>query len=118
MARIELLNATGQVRCCNNYSKLPLPETPLRLESTAARPTSPSGPGISASPSGDRGAGVDVARARSSLILRKSSLFPEMFSLLVCVGNFAKSRCSAATSLSGFGVLEPQNRKIPCKIPC
>ncbi len=30
LARIELLNA-DQVRCCNNYSKLSLPETPLLL---------------------------------------------------------------------------------------
>jgi D-lactate dehydrogenase (cytochrome) len=30
LARIELLNAE-QVRCCNNYSKLSLPETPLLL---------------------------------------------------------------------------------------
>jgi D-lactate dehydrogenase (cytochrome) len=30
LARIELLNAM-QVRCCNNYSKLTLPETPLLL---------------------------------------------------------------------------------------
>jgi D-lactate dehydrogenase (cytochrome) len=30
VARIELLNAE-QERCCNNYSKLSLPETPLLL---------------------------------------------------------------------------------------
>src|SRR6201988_1480149 len=30
VARIELLN-TAQVKCCNNYSKLSLPETPLLL---------------------------------------------------------------------------------------
>jgi hypothetical protein len=40
-----------------------------------------------------------------------------MFSLLVCVGNFAKSRCSAAISLSGFGVLRLKIAKFPVKFP-
>jgi hypothetical protein len=38
VARIELLNATAQVRCCNNCSKLPLPETQLLLEFHGSEP--------------------------------------------------------------------------------
>jgi hypothetical protein len=50
---------------------------------------------------------------RNSLILKESSLFPEIFSLLICVGNFAKSRCSAAISLSGLASQTLKIAKFP-----
>jgi hypothetical protein len=50
---------------------------------------------------------VDVARTRNSLIPKKSSLFPEILSLLICVRNFAKSRWGAGISLSALGVSGP-----------
>jgi hypothetical protein len=50
--------------------------------------------------------GSDVTRARNSLILKKSSLFPEIFSLLICIGNFAKSRCSKEEIYSQLLVIE------------
>jgi hypothetical protein len=54
---------------------------------------------------------------RNSLILKKSSLFPEILSLLICVGNFAKSRCSAAISLSGLASQTLKIAKFPVKFP-
>src|SRR5271155_5140287 len=54
---------------------------------------------------------------RNSLILKKSSLFPEIFSLLICVGNSAKSRCSAAVSLTGLGSQSLKIAKFPVKFP-
>jgi hypothetical protein len=33
-----------------------------------------------------------------SLLPAKNSLFPEIFSLLICVGNFTRSRCGTAVS--------------------
>jgi hypothetical protein len=44
-------------------------------------------------------AGGNVTCTQKSLTLKGSSLFSEMLSLLICVRNFAKSRCSAAISL-------------------
>jgi hypothetical protein len=64
------------------------------------------------------GAGVDVARTRHSLIPKKSSLFPEIFSLLICVGNFAKSRWGAGgISLSALGSQSLKIGKFPVKFP-
>ena len=54
----------------------------------------------------------------NSLIPAKNSLFLEKFSLLICVGNCAKSDCGAAVSCYEIGLGRPRNRKIPCKIPC
>ncbi len=54
---------------------------------------------------------------RNSLILKMSSLFPEIFSLLICVGNFAKSRCSAAVSCYEIGLGSPRIPKFPVKFP-
>ena len=64
-----------------------------------------------------RGAGVDVTRTRNSLIPKKCSLFPEIFSLLICIGNFTKSRCSAAISLSVLGSRSLKIAKFPVKLP-
>jgi hypothetical protein len=57
------------------------------------------------------------ARARNSLIPEKSSLFPEIFSLLTWVGNFATNRCSAAISLSALGSQSLKIAKFPVKLP-
>src|ERR1019366_9401124 len=43
---------------------------------------------------------------------------PRNISLLIVLGNFVKSDCSTAVSCYEIGLSEPQNRNIPCKIPC
>jgi hypothetical protein len=68
---------------------------------------------------GERGRNcdADVTHTRNSLILKKSPLFPEIFSLLICVGNSVKNRCSAAVSLSGLGSQSLKIAKFPVKFP-
>ena len=61
--------------------------------------------------------GSDIARTINSLILKMSSLFPEIFSLLICVGKFTKSRCSAAVSLPSLGSQSLKIAKFPVKFP-
>src|ERR1700733_1937443 len=53
----------------------------------------------------------------NSLIPAKNSLFLEIFSLLICVGNWAKSDCSAAVSCYKIGLESPEIAKLPVKFP-
>jgi hypothetical protein len=53
----------------------------------------------------------------NSLIPAKNSLFFEIFSLLICVGNCAKSDCSAAVSCCKIGLGSPDISKFPVKFP-
>jgi hypothetical protein len=55
---------------------------------------------------------------RNSLLRLRNSLFSEIFSLLICFGNCSKSHSSAVGFQPRNRLLEPQNREIPCKIPC
>jgi hypothetical protein len=59
------------------------------------------------------GASVSFSSS-NSLLPHQNSLIFEMFSLLTRVGNSLQHRRSPAPK----SVLGPQNRKIPCKIPC
>src|ERR1700722_13934365 len=53
----------------------------------------------------------------NSLIPAKNSLFLEIFSLLICVGNCAKGDCSAAVSCYEIGLGSPEITKFPVKFP-
>jgi hypothetical protein len=53
----------------------------------------------------------------NSLIPAKNSLFFETFSLLICVGNCAKSDCGAAVSCYEIGLGSPKIAKFPVKFP-
>src|SRR3984893_15499778 len=53
----------------------------------------------------------------NSLIPAKNSLFFEIFSLLICVGNCAKSDCGAAVSCYEIGLGAPKIAKFPVKFP-
>jgi hypothetical protein len=53
----------------------------------------------------------------NSLIPAKNSLFLEIFSLLICVGNYAKSDCGAAVSCYKIGPGGPEIAKFPVKFP-
>jgi hypothetical protein len=53
----------------------------------------------------------------NSLIPAKNSLFFEIFSLLICVGNCAKSDCGAAVSCYEIGPGGPEIAKFPVKFP-
>jgi hypothetical protein len=53
----------------------------------------------------------------NSLIPAKNSLFFEIFSLLICVGNCAKSDCGAAVSCYEIGLGSPEIAKFPVKFP-
>jgi hypothetical protein len=53
----------------------------------------------------------------NSLFLLKNSLFFKIFSLLICVGNYAKTACSAAVSRSEIGFRTLKNAKFPVKFP-
>jgi hypothetical protein len=53
----------------------------------------------------------------NSLIPAKNSLFFEIFSLLICVGNCAKSDCSAAVSCYEIGLGSLEIAKFPVKFP-
>src|SRR5258705_4383382 len=46
-----------------------------------------------------------------SLFLPEISLFFKIFSLLICVGNFVKSRCSTVVSCNEIGFSGPRNAK-------
>jgi hypothetical protein len=50
---------------------------------------------------------------RNSLIPAKNSLFLEIFSLLDCVGNYARSDCGAAVSCNEIGLGSPEIAKFP-----
>src|ERR1700730_17685187 len=52
-----------------------------------------------------------------SLIPAKNSLFFEIFSLLTCVGNCAKSDCGTAVSCYEIGLGSPEIAKFPVKFP-
>ena len=52
-----------------------------------------------------------------SLIPAKNSLFLEIFSLLVCVGNYARSDCGAAVSCNEIGLGSPEIAKFPVNFP-
>jgi hypothetical protein len=61
---------------------------------------------------------LDVTlRILNSLIPAKNSLFFEIFSLLICVGNCAKSDCGAAVSCYEIGLGSPEIAKFPVKFP-
>jgi hypothetical protein len=53
----------------------------------------------------------------NSLIPAKNSLFFEIFSLLICVGNCSKSDCGAAVSCYEIGLGSPEITKFPVKFP-
>jgi hypothetical protein len=53
----------------------------------------------------------------NSLIPAKNSLFFEIFSLLICVGNCAKSDCGASVSCYEIGLGSPEIAKFPVKFP-
>ena len=53
----------------------------------------------------------------NSLIPAKNSLFLEIFSLLICLGNCAKSDCGAAVSCYEIGPGSPEIAKFPVKFP-
>src|SRR6266436_5936892 len=48
-----------------------------------------------------------------SLFLPEISLFFKIFSLLICVGHFVKSRCSTVVSCNEIGFSGPRNAKFP-----
>jgi hypothetical protein len=50
-------------------------------------------------------------------LFAKKSLFFEMFSLLICVGNCARSRCSIAASCHEIGPRRPETAIFPVKFP-
>ena len=54
---------------------------------------------------------------RNSLLPEKDSLFPKIFSLLICVGNCSRSGCSTAVSRIEFGSQSPRIVKFPVKFP-
>jgi hypothetical protein len=54
---------------------------------------------------------------RNSLIPFKNSLFLKIFSLLICVGNFTRSRCGAAVSCYEIGPGSLEIAKFPVKFP-
>ena len=53
----------------------------------------------------------------NSLFLVLNSLFFKIFSLLICVGNCAKSDCGAAVSCCEIGLGSPEIAKFPVKFP-
>jgi hypothetical protein len=53
----------------------------------------------------------------NSLIPAKNSLFLEIFSLLICVGNCAKSDCGAVVSCYEIRLGSPEIEKFPVKFP-
>jgi hypothetical protein len=53
----------------------------------------------------------------SSLFLPRNSLFFELFSLLIFLGNCAKKRCNTAASCSTSVAQRPENAKFPVKFP-
>jgi hypothetical protein len=53
----------------------------------------------------------------NSLFLLKNSLFFKIFSLLICVGNYAKTACSAAVSRSEIGLSSLKIAKFPVNFP-
>jgi hypothetical protein len=53
----------------------------------------------------------------NSLLPDKYSLFFKIFSLLICVGNYAKTACSAAVSRSEIGSQSPKIAKFPVNFP-
>jgi hypothetical protein len=54
---------------------------------------------------------------KNSLLPLKNSLFFKIFSLLICVGNCAKSDCSATVSCYKIGLRSPEFAKFPVKFP-
>src|SRR5258705_6607569 len=52
-----------------------------------------------------------------SLFLPEISLFFKIFSLLICVGHFVKSRCSTVVSCNEIGFSGPRNAKFPVNFP-
>src|SRR6266851_9681179 len=52
-----------------------------------------------------------------SLLPAKNSLFPEIFSLLILVGNCSRSGCSTAVSCYEIGSQSPRIAKFPVKFP-
>ena len=52
-----------------------------------------------------------------SLIPFENSLFPKIFSLIICVGNFTRSRCGAAVSCYEIGPGSLEIAKFPVKFP-
>jgi hypothetical protein len=60
---------------------------------------------------------IYLAAVRNSLILSKKSLFFKIFSLLICVGNYWRSGCSAAVSCIEIGSQRPKFAKFPVKFP-
>jgi hypothetical protein len=53
----------------------------------------------------------------NSLLLNKNSLFREIFSLLICVGNCTRSYCSTAGFCYGIEPLSVKIAKFPVKVP-
>ncbi|SIO47530.1 hypothetical protein SAMN05443247_05916 [Bradyrhizobium erythrophlei] len=56
-------------------------------------------------------------RRYNSLLFAKKSLYFEIFSLLICVGNCAKSGCGAAVSCYGIGPGSLEIAIFPVKFP-
>src|SRR5258705_10324740 len=54
---------------------------------------------------------------QNSLLPAKNSLFFKIFSLLICVGNFTRSRCGAAVSCYEIGPGSLEIAKFPVKFP-
>ena len=52
-----------------------------------------------------------------SLLPAKNSLFPEIFSLLICVGNFTRSRCGTAVSRNEIRFRGTKIEKFPVNFP-
>src|SRR6202035_4681490 len=52
-----------------------------------------------------------------SLLPAKNSLFPEIFSLLICVGNFTRSRCGTAVSRNEIRFRGTKIAKFPVNFP-
>ncbi len=53
----------------------------------------------------------------NSLISLKNSLFFEIFSLIICLGNCARSRCSTVVYCVELGSQGPRIAKFPVKFP-
>jgi hypothetical protein len=58
-----------------------------------------------------------IFRRYNSLLFAKKSLFFEIFSLLICVGNCEKSDCGAAVSCYGIGPGSLEIAIFPVKFP-